>query len=439
MLTKKLLLNLSSTILILAMVWAIFFVSKIALKEDGQDTNILSHLPNETAWFLKIDGKTIFQKSISSLFTKNHLNEISELLNDQKINDTEISSIGVDLQSGAVLFECVIDNEKYFGAIVNVRNKKNFQKNVINELSNKYGVRKIDNFAIIISATGRIKKTVDMNKIAQDLTFGLNPDLQKIDLTASDLNFKVRTQQLNGQLRTNINDSSISFDGNFNNSVKGGLFENDQLAPELALIPDGFHFSSRVITSEFNEFLNDKLGHAFPKIVGVSINHRYSELPGQSISNFAFDSDILIHFEEEVKAFQILEPFLALNHIETLDSTSFTHAGKKHFYQNVSSRTLYIGSSLFREELTIKQTAVVLVTGSPRHIVDVKGNGFARGILGLLSEFSATEELLNNIDSAEIKFTGNDSQTTDCKGTISFKDQHSSFLEMIKFLLAIKN
>lgn len=435
---KKNLAKIIPTLLTLSVIWGIYFVSKIALKKETHDTKILSCLPLETTWFLKIDGKSIFQKSISSLMTADRLNEISELMNDQNFEDSDLSPTGINFQSGAVLFEFVQDTEKYFGAIVSVSNNKHFKKNVINELSNKYAVKALNDFSIIITASENNKRGNNLNKIAEQITFNKKSELQKIELTASDLNFKSNSKTLKGEFRADFNNSNIVFGGSFNNQ-KNELLNNYKLSPTTTLIHDGFHFSTRIITPEFNQMLNNQFEHELPNIIGFSINHRSSVLPGKSITNLALDTDILIHFEQEISAQQILEPLLALSYIESLDSISFMHSGKKHFYQNISSKSIYFGSQPFRKEMTTEQSDILQVTGSPKHLVNIKGDGFARGVLDLLPEFYSTEELLNNIDNSQFNITLNSSLGIDCKGNIQLKNNHSSFLELIKFFVSIKN
>lgn len=435
---KKNVAKIIPTLLTLSVIWGVYFVTKIALKKEDHGTKILSYLPLETTWFLKVDGKSIIQKSISSLMTADRLNEISELMNDQDFEDSDLSPTGINFRSGAVLFEFIQGTEKYFGAIVRVSNNKNFKKNVINELSNKYAVKTLDDFSIIITTSEQNKQENNLNRIAEQITFSNKSELQKIELAASDLNFRTNYKTLKGGFRADFNNSNIVFDGSFSN-LKNELLKNYKLSPKTALIHDGFHFSSRIITPEFNQMLNNQFEHELPNIIGISINHRSSVLPGKSITNLALDTDMLIHFEQEIRAQQILESFLALNYIESLDSISFMHSGKKHFYQNISSKSIYFGAQPFRKEMTTEQSDILKVTGSPKHLVKIEGDGFARGVLDLLPEYYSTKELLNNIDNSQFNITLNSTLGIDCKGNIQLKNNHSSFLELIKFFVSIKN
>jgi len=435
MLSKNNLIHLVTTVLILCIIWVIFFVSKTVLIED--DSNITTYLPNETEWFIKIDGKSIFEKGFSSLMTSERLNTISELLNKQNLTDSEVSSKGINFQSDIILFELGLDSNKYFGAIVNVSNIKNFTENVINELSNKYGVRIVDNFAIIITENRRIKDT-DIGHIVQKLTFGNNPDLHKMELPLSDLNFKILSQQLDGEISSNIDNSSISFNGKLSFNKEDSIFNQPHSTP-IGLIPYGFHVSMKIIPNELNLIIDNNFGFDFPKIAGVSINHRSSDLTGQSLSSLAFDSDILICFEESTSVQQVLTPLSSLNHIESLDSNSFVHAGRKHYYHFISFNQLYIGVTPFRKEMIIKQNNHILISGSPKHIADIKGDGFARGLLGMIPEFSASEELFNNIESTQITLKRIDNDHFICNGTLGIKEDHSSYMEMVKFILKIKS
>ena len=436
MLSKNNIIKLIQTLLVLTVVWVIFFVSRSILKKE--QSNITDHIPNETEWFIKIDGSKLLDKGFSSLMTKEHLNEISDLLNKRESTDSKTSSKGIDFQSDMVFFEFGLDSNKYYGAICNISNKKNFKKNVLNELSNKYAVRPIDNYAIIITSNGGIQKPYSLNNVVQKLSFGNNSDVKKLELTKSDFNIKFLMNHINGELRSDIDNSIISINGNFNLNKEDSLF-NQSSSPFIGLTPKGFHISTSIIPIEFNAVIDNNLGFDFPEIVSFSLNHRSTNLSGASLSSLAFDSDLLLSFKDSISVTQVLEPLLFLNHIDSLDSISFNHAGIKHYYHLINSNHLYIGSKQFREEMLIKQNYHVLVNGSPKHLIDIKGDGFARSLLGMFPEFTASEELFNNIQNTNITLKQVNNHHLVCNGEVTIKTGHSSYMEILKFILNLQS
>ena len=127
----------------------------------------------------------------------------------------------------------------------------------------------------------------------------------------------------------------------------------------------------------------------------------------------------------------------ATQDINSLDLKSFKIGDKKIYYEQIDSKTVYVGQTPYRAARTEKN-ALFEVKGDLKQLLEIRNGGMVERFLALSPEYNATKRFLSNMERSNFSIKEKNGKTVDIRGEITFEKGKSAMNEVILLLMDLE-
>jgi len=330
--------------------------------------------------------------------------------------------------------------------LVNLKNKKKFDKNIRTFLEPNQSFSSSKNVGLIFAELPNKKTTpltqtelkIQSDKIlsqtsafnvSEKLDFKSNETIVKTWSDNSDVNNKLVQKS---EFSFTISDEAIGFNGtmNIDQIAKGSL--NKRLSPS------GIHFSTKYISqnisdslSKFLKFLNlDSID-----MTGISLNYAGTKIVEVPSLFIVPELDVLIQLKEPV---DLKKHVLSLvddkNLFFDVNNNYFKYGGEKYFIKQLSNTLIYIGVTEKIDLLDFTKNEFMKISGSLEPLTRLYGDGMIKKFIELIPIYSASKDLAKKIERIDLSIEGKESKFN-ANGIIKFKSTDLALNSIVQFAL----
>ncbi len=422
---KKNLVKLTAVLFILAVCWLFFiFSKKIVLSNEGNTTYFI---PKDAIWAIELNTRSIIDKGVQSvLFSDKQDKELNKLINEltesSKSKRLNIDDLGINLNANVYLFKIKKNNNDFTCFMFKLSSPLKFNQNVGKILPENYNSFYKNKIGLIIYG-----QNGNQQILANEI---LNRQGTTTKSTPFNVKVNTRSTSFSSEVNISILDSSLLFEGKCH--VLG-----DNIAPNVALKPNGFHFTTRYVPKEISDTICTFFGIEKNQLIGASMNHSSSEIINQPKLFLKLNSSILFHFKESINIRSLIQKIGMNEKAMNVDSTSFVIGESKYYFHQFSPNSFYLGNQIFEKSQLTKREDIFYLTGNPSSITNIKGEGIVRRFIGVIPLFYASEKILNSIEIISLSSKSISSERNKIQGVIRFKNGKKSMNELLKFVLLL--
>ena len=436
--------RITATLFALAMLWGIFFLSKLFLEVNKNNNH--QYVPESSFFVTIVDGRSFAEQGMISLL-KDDKNEVINLINqllERKKGDEEAESTGIVFHSDIVVFKEFVDEAEVTGMIFNLTSEKKFNKNIHQYLNKNQ----------VASADGKIGVILTLDNSDHESTLSL----ADLEMHANQLLKAEKTLDLksiikpsedeslfsmwskNGIIQENDAIIGSSFDGKltdgdfeFNGAIK--LSKSDGTSYKR-LAPEYSHFSSSIITDAVRDSINAFLADLnLPKveITSISFNYQGTEIVEEPTFCIVPRIDLLITSNKPYDIEKVIDT--AVCHMEDLSMVNkHLHYGGQEFHvQQITPTTFFIGISEKPKIIDSQVNTLLEFVGPVVPLTTFYGDGMMRKFLEIIPIYSASQKLtkrVKNVDVTVVKSKGNEASV---HGRIEFIENEDAIKSLIHF------
>lgn len=437
MLFQKKIVRVLSAVILIAMLWMVFFIVQgiFARKVSHHEM----YIPEYSTSVLKVENEALIRAFFEEVVLKDQLEpKYRDYLTGDDGSD---ASYGIDVLATVYVFTFQEKNCQLLGVLMNLSDEEQFDKTLKKE--SKVGVgyaSKEGTGLLIFDNNSSPLKATSLNKIANKILQESSSsfDLKKLDHKQAYVTFWKDEYVLNNgtrsfrdiQLALILEQENLTVKGRadfvYAKSKAYPVLKHEDLSIQSQFVPDGIN---ETWTTSMK-----RIGINFPRITYVSGNYHYIEPSPVKALKVLPHFDGIYGFEKNM---QIRIPLIALaasGDIHSLDLNSFKFAGKTYFYEQIDSKTIYLGQSPY--VLSDEQdNALLKIQGNMNQLLEIRNGGMLARFLSMSPEYNAAEHFLSGIESSEFSIEQNGDKTADLDGKIQFQKDRNALNETLLLVL----
>lgn len=437
MLFQKKIIRILSAVVLIALLWIVFFIVQ------GLFVRTVSHhevyIPSHSTSVLKVENETLIRTFLEDVVLPDGL-EAKYRSYLRSPSDEEGTSYGIDALSTLYVFTFREKNCQLLGVLVNLTDEEQFNEAFNEDPQPGVGHASKEGAGLILLDNNSAPLTAEqLSKTARKLlekpsTF----DLKKLDQQDSPITFWKNEYVLNNGTRSFKNIHLALFLEQENLTINGYA---DYAYPKARnypiLKPQDLSIQSQFVPNGINEIWTNsmkKVGINFPRITYVSGNYHYAEPSPVKAFKVLPHFDGIYGFEKNM---QIRVPLVALaasGDIQALNLKSFEFGGKTFYYEQIDSRTIYLGQSPY--SLASNQGNTLLkIEGNMNQLLEMRNGGMLARFLSMSPEYNAAERFLSGIDFSEFNIEQDKDDKANLTGKIRFKKDKNALNETLLLLI----
>ncbi len=420
------------------------FARFVLVKEVA--TNEL-YVPSQSQLVLKIQGKEILKTSFYDLFLQHPDAEIFSLLRNltqKEAGKPKIKDSGIDFLADVLIFNYPTTKGDFFGFIFQLNNSNSFQKNFLSASpKNTGGISNAQTGIFLLFKPTNPNHELSKETIEREAFKILNnPRKEKYftQRTSKDDSFLVLETKAftgfspalgKGFLSFHIKDSTLEINGKF-------ASKSSPSQPNWNLKPQGFHFSSSLLTVELKDSIQSQLkkqGFVLPRPAKIAFNYAGLQMGNGGIIP---KMDLLLGFDSIVPKNNLLDPKLWRKFGFTISkNTAQEYAlnnGKSEFKLIfLDEYTFFIGSSTASLEHQVSNRLFYL-TGDASYLTKIEGGGLVAMSLNLYPPFKTSKDFLESLKTSDLEIYTK-GRNSFIRGDITFREGKSVTVEILRLLL----
>jgi hypothetical protein len=449
--SRSLLRFLSFSILLMAS-WFIFQFARTVLSETENQN--LAFVPSNATFVMRVDGRQLAETTLFSIVMESKDEEVIRLLErtfKNKVTDNEeFKNVGINFLSDVVIFKMDYQEGKVNGILVNLFNKRLFDKNITASNQEQHAFSSTENVGLILSYSPKNKEKVSVkelqklaNTILQNKT---NIKVQQFIANREEGKFTevfIKGNFLGNDLHSS--ESSIVFEQKEQSFLLHGELsmnhpENDSHVLSHQLAEKGFHITSRAFSKELSDTLGRLLSFIdkpIPEITAFSLNYEGTKIINHTSGFFVIPNmEMVIQcanpfsfqtFLKESSISQQLDCQITDNTVQFQDEILY--------YKQLSANSFYIGSV---EQPKFKQRNVnelLHVSGKLDPLLNIQGGGMMTAILEMIPVFKACKGISNHSERIQFDIIEKERNKAEIRGELIFKKEYYPMNEILKFIL----
>jgi len=449
--SRSLLRIFSFTILLMAS-WFIFQFAKTILSEVQNEN--LDFVPSNATFVMRIDGRQLAETTLFSIVMKSKDEEIIRLLErtfKNKVTDNkEFKNVGINFLSDVVVFKLNYKEGAVTGILVNLFNKRLFDKNISSSNDIQQVISSTKNVGLILSYTAKKNEKIssqELQKFADSILHNKqNLSVQQFISNREEGKFTevyIKGNFLGNNLHSS--ESSIVFEQKEQSFLLHGNIEmnhpdNDSHELSHQLAEKGFHVTSRSFSKELSDTLSRLLSFIdkpIPEISAFSLNYNGTKIINHT-SGFFFipDMELVVQCANPFA----FESFLKESSIsEELDcqitGKTIQFQNEILYYKQLTSKSFYIGSIEHPTFANRNINELLHVSGKLDPLLNIQGGGMMTAFLEMIPVFKASKGMANHSEKIQFDIIEKDRNKAEIKGELIFKKEYYPMNEIIKFLL----
>jgi hypothetical protein len=432
--------------------WFVFQFARTILSET-QNGN-LSFVPANATFVMRIDGRQLAETALFSIVMDSKDEEIIRLIErsfKNKVTDNkEFKNTGINFLSDVVIFKMDYQEGLVNGVLVNLANKRLFDKNITASDQEQHAFSSTENVGLILTYSTKNKEKVSakgLQKLADSILqnkttfkvqqFIANRDEGKLTEVFIKGNF------LGNALRSA--ESSIVFEQKEQSFLLHGDLsmndaESDTHKLSHQLVEKGFHITSRVFSKEISDTLGRLLSfidRPIPEITAFSLNYE-----GTKIINHTSGFFVVPNMEMVIQCANpfSIQSFLKESSISAQLDCQITDKTVQFqdeilYYEQLSSNSFYIGSA---EQPKFKQRSeneLLHISGKLNPLLNIQGGGMMTALLEMIPVFKACKGISNHSDRIQFDIVEKGQNKAEIRGELLFKKEYYPMNEILKFIL----
>ena len=449
--SRSLLRFLSFSILLMAS-WFIFQFARTILSET-QNGN-LSFVPANATFVMRIDGRQLAETALFSIVMDSKDEEIIRLIErtfKNKVTDNkEFKNTGINFLSDVVIFKMDYQEGIVNGVLVNLANKRLFDKNITASDQEQHAFSSTENVGLILTYSAKNKEKVSakgLQKLADSIL--QSKTTHKVQqLIANREEGKFTEVFIKGNFLGNalsLSESSILFEQKAQSFLlHGDLSMNDpesdthKLSHQLA--EKGFHITSRFFSKELSDSLGRLLSFIdkpIPEITAFSLNYE-----GTKIINHTSGFFVVPNMEMVIQCANpfSIQSFLKESSISAqldcqITDNTVQFQDEVLYYKQLSSNSFYIGSA---EQPVFKQSSeneLLHISGKLNPLLNIQGGGMMTAFLEMIPIFKACKGISNHSERIQFDIVEKERNKAEISGELLFKKEYYPMNEILKFIL----
>jgi len=435
---RKKIVRVLAALLLTVLLWSVFLLIR------GLFERHVSHheqfIPTNAESVLEIKSEKLVRTFIEDVLSAGSVDDqLNDYLGGSSEDDSD--SYGIDYLGNCYIFKFQSDLDDLTGILVNISNEDQFKKAMDKSLTDGFGYSVNNGVGLMLFDLGsNLRNHTKLCVTAQNLIKQPSKfDLTRLESkeTGAKVNYWSKEYAFNDHKKFANIRLALTIEG-AQLEIKGDADLQSSISKTHPILkPKDLSIQTQYIPKPMNDFWIKHmrlLGLPFPKITYVSGNYHYSEpspIPELSVlPNF----DAIYAFE---KNFQIRIPLISLSasgNIHSLNLKSFNIGDKKIYYEQIDSKTIYLGQSPY-EAITNQKNALFEVKGSLKQLLEIRNGGMAERFLQLSPEYNAAQRYLSNIDHSNFHIQDRDDKKVDIVAKISFKKGRSALNETVLLLI----
>jgi len=442
-------LGFKSTVLPLLLLIALAIITVfIQFTSEENNTAINSYVPQKADFILKLETKKILNESLISFLFESKDDQVFSKMNEKLISsENKDFELGIDLLGESFVFTIPFKKTHLKGICLELKNKKEFKKNIQKLLSENQFFTVKDNRGYVVSYGDDyskqevqifIEKEINLsNDHVKNIQFYQDEQKNLIQLkTRGDiwgdqtifsesnikLNIKQREMTLNGDLEYSNKQSETCFTTHFKTQKSKNNFQFN-----TSIIP-------RQIQDTLSFYLN-KVNLNPPLISGISFNYSGIEMTS---SKFLPTMDLILQFEKPYSIVNIISNTDFLSSLEAdTKGNIISIEGKKYYLKQLDAQTILISTNKDVEIVKTKTDELLEINGNMLSIFEFKNGGVFKSLLNGISIYKAPKEFFNNCEHVHLKLL---KSKNNCKleGLIKFKENRYAMNELTKLFLELQ-
>lgn len=409
------------------------FLNFISISAESKN---LEYIPNEAVLKLRINGKSLIGKTANSVLfdAKNDpkfLTQIDTLLQQTLKNKEESENNGINFLSEIGVFGVEDNGLVNLYVLVNIKNKNQFIESFKKKGSTNYALNSDGDVALIAIQSGLASQNVNSFKkfLSKKSNFKFDSFDFENDITLVTAAPKNNLLNLgSGKLNGKFDDDKFTFTG----KIKSNLPFHPV---NYSLVKSGLHYTLQDPASlkQFNMILK-MLNPTLPNIQHIGLNYRGVSLKEGGNPYFAEpDLDLLISFDNAINPALLLENINKFNELGFRYENEELFAGKSKFViKLIDDKHLFIGKNE-KNLLNKSNPNLVEFDGKPEILTNITGPDYITSFFEVMTPFAAAKSYLSSIENTNLVVT-----KTDIKGSVVFKKNKNSFIEIIRLMLILK-
>lgn len=426
---------------LLLLLFLVFLLSRgLFSRHDAQHQ---AYIPLESKSVIKINSESF----IRTFFSEIVLNPEGTVSFDELVdNPQQQRDYGIEFRSDFYLFTLHHEGKTVMGLLCHVLDEKQFMQSLNATASKSTGFAVTNEVGVIVfdpQETGNARS--NLNQLAKKILQKPSGfDLKKLgDPASSD-----DTKMAFWSKEFASSDKSISLkDVKMTLTVEANVFEIKGNAKYQSTLPlqyrtlkkNDLSIQTGIVPDALNELWVQQtaaMGLQLPKITSVSGNYHYAEPSGVAQPQFLPHFDGIYSFEKDVNVYL---PLLALSlneKITDLTTNSFQLGEKTLYFEQIDPKTIYLGQTKYTGS-TMDKTTIFEVSGSLKHLLEIRNGGMMTRLLSMSEQYSALEEFVNSIQDSRFSMEKKGGNEVVITGKIEFKKGKSAMGELVGFLMRL--
>ncbi len=426
---------------LLILLFLVFALSRgLFSRHDAQHQ---AYIPLQAKSVMKINSESFIRTFFSEIVLNPEGNvNFDELLD----NPQQQRDYGIEFRSDFYLFTLDHEGKTVMGMLCHVLDEKQFTQSLKTSASKSTGFLVKNEVGLIVfypEETGGTRS--DLNQLAKKILEKPSGfDLKKLGDPTSTDDAKISFWSKGVE----SSDGSISLkDLNMTLTIASNVFELKGNAKYQSTLPlqyrtlkkNDLSIQTGIVPDALNALWVKQtaaMGLQLPKITSVSGNYHYAEPSGVPQPQILPHFDGIYSFEDTVNVYL---PLLALSFNETisnLTTTSFQLGEKTLYFTQIDPKTIYLGQTEYGGS-TIDKTTIFEVSGSLKHLLEIRNGGMMTRILAMSDQYSALEEFVDGIQDSQFSIRKKGGDEVEISGKIEFKNGKSAMSELIGFLIRL--
>lgn len=446
---RKVLLSFLTTTLLLVFTWMLFLFTQGILEENAN--NNLNYVPDNANFALRLDGREIAENTLFSIFLESKDEELLSLMQESLSKSLKekgrFKNYGIDYLSDIILFEIPYQKQKIQGILVNISNVRFFEKN-LNELNVAFAFN--NDVGVILSSIDKTSKIPlsELKNLAKKIMKSKNEHRMNKFIANHDSGKFIETYNKGNVFGQSsyFGQSNVLFELKDRNLLLSGNLELNPTGIKniktlkQTLSPKGLHFSSTLFPQELTDSLNNWLEQfttELPGIEQISINFSGTKVINHSSGFFVVPRmELLINCKSEIDIASFLANPAMLEYFDySMDKESISFQKEKLYYQQIDSKTFYLGNTNTPVFEKSNGSYVVLIDGSLKPLTHIEGGGMMTAFLEMMPIYRASNNLASHTESISLQLSKKSSKTVKLSGDLAFSNGFYPMNELLKFLL----
>jgi hypothetical protein len=449
--SRSLLRFLSFSILLMAS-WFIFQFARTILSETQNEN--LSFVPANATFVMRIDGRQLAETTLFSIVMDSKDEEVIRLMErtfKNKVTDNEeFKNVGINFLSDVVIFKMDYQEGKVNGVLVNLFNKRLFDKNITASNQEQHAFSSTENVGLILTYSAKNKENISakgLQKLADSILQNkTNIKVQQLIANREEGKFTevfIKGNFLGNDLHSS--ESSIVFEQKEQSFILHGDLsinhpESDTHKLSHQLVEKGFHITSRVFSKELSDTLGRLLSFIdkpIPEITAFSLNYEGTKIINHTSGFFVIPNmEMVIQcanpfsiqaFLKESSLSQQLDCQITDNTIQFQDEILY--------YKQLSTNSFYIGSVEHPKFKQRSENELLHISGKLNPLLNIQGGGMMTAILEMIPVFKACKGISNHSEHIQFDVIEKERNKAEIRGELIFKKEYYPMNEILKFIL----